>query len=368
MFNLSLQSTIGENDSNSLAQTTYLISKLNLALSVIGIIANILCIYAYSQKRMRKSIFNWYLLSLAVFELFFCIILSIDYCFFLVYDIVFHDLNEFTDLFMDYFTHTTDSYIAVITILLSVDRYYATVNPIKIKSFVTNLYAKRLIFFSLFFLSVFKIIDVTMCYKIIEKKFTITYCSLISPLVFNIFPTFIIFVINMLLIKELIINCRNKKSKNVQMNASKKHYETSANQMTFCQEKNQVDTKTFIQRCNGNPIKSSKKVHYVFMIAFSLWLVITTIPYYSFNSYYFIYRIDTFANSSIEFYAETTESKIAYLKKIQNISSIFFNSNHYINFFLYFCFYSNFRHCIYKLFKLNLFGLIKSRSKVKIYV
>ena len=42
--------------------------------------------------------------------------------------------------------------------------------------------------------------------------------------------------------------------------------------------------------------------------------------------------------------------KIQQLNKMQNISSMLFNSNHCINFFFYFLFYSMFRDSIYDIF------------------
>jgi hypothetical protein len=359
-----------------ITKTTSILSKVNLILLIIGTIGNILCIYVYSQNRMRKHKFNLYLLVLAVLELLFCLTLSFDYLFHLIHPnkIIFHDLNDLIDSVMDFLINTTDSYIAIITIFISIDRYNAIINPFQVKNFITNLFAKRLIFTSFFLLLSLKIIDVILCNKIHEINFIVSYCSLISPAVFNIFPTIVIFIVNIMLIKELLKNIEENNTSTILNNSLRRlQLRRSTVEMSVCYSSCQGEAMALIRRysVNRNRNKKSRKFHYIVIICFSLWLVLTTVPYYAINSFYFIYQINIISNStSINTYIdEQFENQITKLRIIQNISTTFFNSNHFLNFFLYFCFYSNFRNCIIKLFLSIFFGRIHSfPSIVRRYV
>ena len=55
----------------------------NIALIAMGILNNSLCVYSLSQKIMRKYKYNYYLLLMAIFELIYCLVLFVDYLFFL---------------------------------------------------------------------------------------------------------------------------------------------------------------------------------------------------------------------------------------------------------------------------------------------
>jgi hypothetical protein len=118
--------------------------NLNILFSLVGVICNILSIYAFSQKKLRARKYNWYLLVLTVFELVFCITLFVDYIFAKVYrePIFFHELNEFTRILVDFTIHASDSCTAILSLILSLDRLYAIKYPLDIKQFFTNLHAK----------------------------------------------------------------------------------------------------------------------------------------------------------------------------------------------------------------------------------
>jgi hypothetical protein len=318
---------------------------------------------------MRKHRFNLYLLVLAVFELLFCLTLSIDYLFHLIHPnkIIFHDLNDLIDTVMDFLINTTDSYIAIITIFISIDRYNAIVNPFKVKNFITNLFAKRLIFISFILLLSLKIIDLNLCHKIREINFIVSYCSLISPTVFNIIPTIVIFIVNIMLIKELLKNIKENNT-SIILNSSLRRFQLrrSTVEMSVCYSSCQGEATALIRRYSVKRNKKSRKFHYIVIICFSLWLVLTTVPYYAINSFYCIYQINIITNSTSINIAldEQFENQITKLRIIQNISTTFFNSNHFLNFFLYICFYSNFRNCIIKLFLSIFFGHIRTSSSI----
>ena len=99
-------------------------SQINIAFLIVGIFGNILSIYAYLQRSMRKHKFNCYLLLMALFELIFCIILFTDYLFRLFYvkPMFLHDLNVYTNMAIDYSLHLADSYVTTLSLIMSIDK------------------------------------------------------------------------------------------------------------------------------------------------------------------------------------------------------------------------------------------------------
>jgi hypothetical protein len=116
-----------------------------------GIIGNIISIFVFLQKKLLEHKFNWYLLILAIFKLIFCVTLFVDYLFSKIFkeEIFLHDLHETTKQLFDFLIHSSDSCIASLTIILSLDRYHDIKYPMKIKEFITQLHAKKLIIISL---------------------------------------------------------------------------------------------------------------------------------------------------------------------------------------------------------------------------
>ena len=330
---------------------------INLVLLVLGVIGNSLCICVYSQKKMRKSRFNWYLLILAIFEFIFCFILSTDYLFQLLHqkNIQLRELNRLLEILISFSIHFIDSYIAIIILILSIDRYNAIKNQTKIKSFVTNLYAKRLVITIGIGLTFFKLIDYALCYKIVDRNFSLVYCGLISPIAFNIAPTTAILIVNLCLVKGLINYYRNlsKLPVNTKTFSNESKIITSNElKVTFINNKMKTSSVS-IQKVNTKPMKETHTSHYFIILSLSLWLVLSTIPF-TFNSYYFMFRLKTLSYN--DFKAESDEFKNKYIdsmKKISNmqsITSIFFNSNHCVHFIVYFCYYSIFRKFLINIF------------------
>ena len=297
---------------------------LNLILMVIGIIGNSLCIKIYSKKEMRKNKFNWYLLVLAIFELIFCLILVTNNVFRLINPKKYflHELNSVMGIITGFLIRTIDSYLVLITLYLSIDRLYAITHPIEIKNFITNLHAKYFITITLACLIPLETIDLTACLFLEEKIFYITYCGLISPIIFRFTPTFMVLIVNSLLLKELFGYYKYSDF------ASKINY--------YCIKRNNVSNKVEIvileSRNNLKPLKNNQKSHFILIISLALWAVLTTIPYYAL----------------ISFTSINSENQVLF--KIQNIISVLFNSNHVVNFFIYCTFHSNFRSCLYKIF------------------
>ena len=279
--------------------------KLNAILNTIGIFINIMCMYIFMQKKLLKFKFNWYLLALSVIELLFCLLLSIDYIFHELsfQSILLHDFNSFTKSAFDFAIHTTDSYTIVLTLLLSIDRFNACSKPLKTKYLITNVYAKSLIGFSFVLLLLLKTPSFVFC----ELKSsncstsTICYCTLVSPLIFNIIPMLAILILNLLLIIKII---KSKKSSD------------------------------FLRIFHSK--QNSKR--YLVILNTALWCILTSTPYYILSTY----SLQQKFNLNL-FYIELKTARVA-----QIIFSILFNSNHFINFFIYLGFHREFKECFYK--------------------
>ena len=300
-------------------QFTDIACKVNLALMLVGIIGNVLCIYGFSKKKMRIRKFNWYLLILSIFELLFCIILSVDYLFRLFNKLpkFLHDLNTYTSIIIDFLIHTTDSYIILITLILSVDRLYAIKNPIKIKEFVTNLHSKNLVVISLSVLVVLKLPGVILCHQEGENNYKTIYCTFITPLVFNIIPTFFILTMNSFLIFEILFYYKD---------ISK----LKLNDRKYIYKKNR---RIIIFSYNQKRINRTQRSHFFVIFVVAIWTILTSLPYYSLNTYLLLFQLKNF-ESHFDFIT---------IGIAQVISSIFFNSNHCFNFFIYKFFHKDFK-------------------------
>ena len=86
-----------------------------------------------------------------------------------------------------------------------------------------------------------------------------------------------------------------------------------------------------------------------------MWLVFSTTPYYTLNDFHLLFDLGVFSN----------KYNYEQVGEIQVISSIFFNSNHCFNFFIYFLFDFDFRKCFYNLFR-NFYALSRYKKKFKV--
>jgi hypothetical protein len=175
----------------------------SIFLMAFGIIGNIISIFVFLQKKLLEHNFNWYLLILAIFKLIFCVTLFVDYLFSKIFkeEIFLHDLHETTKQLFDFLIHSSDSCIASLTIILSLDRYHDIKYPMKIKEFITQLHAKKLIIISLTLIILFKTFSSVVCAINIKYDTQVLYCTVINPFIFNITPFSVNMIINSLLIK-----------------------------------------------------------------------------------------------------------------------------------------------------------------------
>jgi hypothetical protein len=315
-------------DSDEMFYTT---TALNLSFLTIGIIGNGLCIYAFSKKRMRSVKFNLYSLAIAVFQFIFCLFLFGDYMYrlFSSEKALLHQFNKIFNILFDCSIHTTDSYLAVLRVILSIDRLYAIKKPLNIKTFATHLHANRFIILTFLLLILLKIPGTILCHIFETELVYITYYSMISPFIFNILPTISVLTINLILIKALIKNFKKDSKENINENKKSEIHVTL---------KNSISIRKFCK-----PQKSSNKTHYISIIILSLWQVLSTVPYYTFNSYNFIVLSNLF-----EVEREVTLNRIGKLETIQAFLAFFFNISQCFNIFVYISFNKSFRNCFYK--------------------
>ena len=314
------------NATKSAFKDTYKINTWKFSMISLGLIGNIFCIFVFLQKKMRTRKFNCYLLTLSIFKFIFCFILLMEDLirFLEPNELNLQNLNEYLVIIIDCLIHTIDSYLAVIKLVVSIDHLYAIKYPLKIKTFITTLHSKSIIFSALFGIILIKITENAL-FRFYENFITVTiFHTIISPLIFNIIPAILSLILNSFLIKEVL-----------------NYYEVHkciTSEVQLSNRKNK-QTKASIFTCgfSHNIVNWSEKSHYFVIAIVSLWLVLTEIPYFTFKSYFY-------------FFCDSKFSKTADIKKIQFILTMFFISNHCINFFIYFFFYSMFRKSIFNVF------------------
>ena len=320
-----------------LSMTRDIACKINIILLSFGIIGNILCIFAFSRKKMIIRKFNWYLLILAIFELIFCVFLFGEYLLKMFNNTPMY-LNQYINTVIDFTIHTIDTFVVLITLILSIDRLYAIKNPIKFKFFITNVHAKCLVLITLISSILLKTPCAILGYELFDGNLYIVYCNLVSPFIFNIIPTILILFLNSLLVIQIVKYFRASSRQNIHLMMARRPKNIRVS-TSFSQSNGKNSIKTFVSSTNQRPAKISQtqKSHYFVILVVAIWTVLTTMPYYSLNTYLLLFRLEIFENQS----SDTKVIRIA-----QIISSIFFNSNHCINFFIYFRFYNEFKHSI----------------------
>ena len=124
----------------------YLVSKINFGSMLFGIFANILCISVFANRQQLKKKFHYYLLSLAIADLLYCVIVFLNYLVFLIDPPnVIYDMSRITCYFTDYIVGSIDAFCFLITLVLSVDRLYVIARPFNFRDFITYRSPKLLI-------------------------------------------------------------------------------------------------------------------------------------------------------------------------------------------------------------------------------
>ncbi len=319
--------------------------NLNIIFMALGFVVNIISISAFSQKILRKRKFNWYLIVLTIVDLIFCLIVFTDYIFSVFHDkrIFLHALNKITYVIIDFTIHTSDSYMAVLTLLLSLDRLYAIKKPMQIRQFITNLHAKKMMGITLLILILLKVASHIFCGLNIGGKFHLSYCSFGSPIIFNLIPLFIVLVLNIWLVEEMISYVRKQKQPDISKIV---RFSITAVLNSEEHKRGHINSKISLRHFGKKKISKTQKSHYVVILVHSVWSILAATPYYTLNPYFSSFKLNVLSDVS---------------KKIilsQIVASILFNSNHCFNFFIYFSFYSEFRAVVINFF-LQIFALKK---------
>jgi hypothetical protein len=332
---------------------------LNMGFLSIGILANMISIFVLFQKKLLKHKFNWYLLIVGIFKLVFCITLFIDYLFSKCYKdpIFLHDLDEMSSKILDFIVHTSDSCVVFLTIFLSLDRLYAIKKPMRIKQFITNLHAIYVISITVFILILLKSLSICFCSFDIGINTRLIFCTIISPTLFNTIPLIIVLVLNTLLIIYIIryyrsqarntefevetavtiVNSKDIKSK-VSINSKDLKSRVSINSKDLKSKasiNNSAERRISVFNRNRRISKIQKSHYFVIMIS-DIYSILTSLPYFALNTYFILFQLSIFNMETIV--------------TLQIISSILFNSNHSIDFFIYLTFYSDFRNGFIYLF------------------
>jgi hypothetical protein len=297
-----------------------------------GLLANMACIYGYCHKAMRNHRYNWYLLSIAIFEFIFCVIQAVD-------NLYLHELNNYTNAIFDFLIHFIDSFVIIVILILSVDRLCAVNNPLKVRNSLTYKYATQIISVTFISLIFIKIPNIGLCYIKSENNYNLLYCLIISPLLFNIIPIISILFVSSVLIFERISYYRILSKERSALNHSiQRRAKLTNSKFNKSLEKENVLILNI--RLNGpqsQPLSGQEKSQHFITLFLALWLVLTTLPYYLTN-------LTLLSKSLILDYSSFNE-----ISKKQIIYSILFNSNHCIIHFLIYIFFNfEFRNLVFK--------------------
>ena len=223
----------------------------------------------------------------------------------------------------------SDSCVTFITFFSVIDRLYAIKKPMEIKFFFTNAHTGILIFATIIFVVLMKILDFSMRFIDLSENMKNCY-TLIFLLLINIIPRVLTMIVNSILVRE-IINYYSLRPIEALCLFTTQRIENDLN-LELLNSRNQL--RCFINR-NFRHMSRTQKLHYFVLMISAIWSVITSI------SFYFAV---TLLENCLKFYLEI---------------SILFYLNYFVNFFIYFSFHELFRMNIIK----NLCGFIKISGK-----
>lgn len=296
-----------------------LIGKINFYFMSFGLISNTVCIFILSTKYLRKSKFNIYLMILAVVELLFCLTIWTDElceiaCSNCTRLSQYNPTMGITIYFLAFFL---DSCAVMITLLISIDRLFAIYHPLKINEFSTRKHIKRVIFFGMLLCFMVRAIEIPLYYA----PNRIAACgAIIASIVTVILPAILILIVNTLLFIKLKNYDAIKKISNLRLS----FINDTQQSLVRLNEINE-DSQDRVLCANYQPMTRTQKSHFVVIITIGIWLLITEIPY-----------------NLILWIMSFNEYRVTY-SWIQLVSTVFLNSNHCINLFIYIAFHYAFR-------------------------
>lgn len=121
-----------------------IVTRVNFFIMLCGVVCNLVCMCVLLQKKLLGRKFNYYLLVLALADFSFSVIVFVNYC--VIYqtkDRAIYDLSRFTCYLTDYIMQTLDSFCVILTLIVSLDRFYAIINPVKLRLTFINRHPKN---------------------------------------------------------------------------------------------------------------------------------------------------------------------------------------------------------------------------------
>lgn len=202
------------------------LSRINFIFMSFGLISNTLSILIFSTKALRKSKFNVYLLILAIIELNFCLTIWIDEIFGLVVDTpkTLSEISYELQVLFHFMSSFLDSFAIMITLILSIDRYYAILRPLRIKDFITTKNTKLSVLLGLLVCLLVKLIAIPLIiFK--DRSIFVIYETVIAAALLVITPAIAILVLNTLLIIKINNYDKTKQNSRLRLTRDKKFYE-----------------------------------------------------------------------------------------------------------------------------------------------
>jgi hypothetical protein len=334
--NINLNNTKGFIDTSSI---------FNLIIAFIGIVGNIISIFIFKQKRMKTNITNSYLLITAIFEFIFSSIIFADYaCRFLHSEKYFlHEIHAGLEFVIDILVHIIDSNVGIVTLGLSIDRVKIITNINRSRNFILKKFKiSRFVIILSMLITIVEFTSYSLCYNFkYVSTFYLSYCIITKPIVFNVTPIINILAVNFLLIKELSKYFQtNFRERNSLIESISIHRHLTEDELSYrVYRRNKNSEISFVTRNISH--KTSNFKNALVIVIMAIWLGLTAIPYSIVNSLFsFVY----YNSNENNFDPEN-------IINAQAMTTIFFNSNHSINFFIYIFFDSKFRNCLTKSFK-----------------
>nr|QVK45819.1 G protein-coupled receptor [Proales similis] len=349
------------------------IAKLNLACMLLGLACNLLCVAGLSRRRVLKARFNVYLLMVAFADLVFCALVAANYTIMLqtgsraLYDTCWLACNV-----TDYAIGSLDSFSVLITLLVSLDRlnaikrplkrrfsvlflrpwlvgtvsalaivlirlpdalanprfyadeYVPTVNRLRLQNMTEAEAAQRL--------ELARQIDLLLAAQPrcrvqsveqlghLRNSFNIIYSNGVVPICLNALPAFAILAVNLNLLAHLRAYER------------KLHRKSGSGSIA-------ASLRRSTQQSQAS--QSNQRTHVATIVALSFWMFASCTPYYALVLIHWLYSAVLGLEASLP----------DYFRNVQAVSSFFFNSNHFINLFIYLLFHNSFRRCLFSMFR-----------------
>lgn len=302
-----------KNNTEEYLETNPKILRINFFIVSFGLLGNTLCILILSRKTLIRRKFNWYLLILAVDELIFCLSYFINNFLLIFFSINIFEFSMLVGSLYSLFIAFIDFFSIWITLLSSIDRYYAIKYPLKKRNFLLHKHSKlvtMLVFAMTFMIHCIGTLPEALINEESEfYRFAILFGYVITPILLGLIPVLAIILLNTL----LAMNVLNYEKNN-------RHFKNAVNLIELAKKR----VPQHHQHVHNRRKISKRQKSYVFiLIALALLVLAVNIPFYIVDGLSFLI-----------------------FKKLSDYSvvvSIIFISSHASNIFIYICFHNAFR-------------------------